>query len=267
MRARGLVFEHLDVTELPRVRHRPYVGSTTETYPAGRRIAAHWHDEDQLIYVSSGLVAIHTVHGAWVASPGRAISIPAGVEHEHRIFARTTLHVHAFDSDKNDLAGHTPEVIGVDALLHQILIAITGEKLPVPEIHNLTEVMRDRLRRSTLTGLQLPVPRDPRLIEACHLVQTELSRPRTLPELAKEISTSERTLTRLFRTEFGQTYPQWRTRARIYRAMIELTDGSSVSDVARHCGWATTSAFVDSFRQMMGQTPGAFQSTRRPSTQ
>lgn len=81
-----------EIPVLPEESHRPHAGARTERYPDGVHIAAHWHDEDQLVYVSSGLMAAHTGHGVWVASPGRAFLIPAGVEHEHRMYGNTLLH-------------------------------------------------------------------------------------------------------------------------------------------------------------------------------
>jgi AraC-like DNA-binding protein len=78
--------------------------------------------------------------------------------------------------------------------------------------------------------------------------------------LARAASASERTLTRLFRTEFGLTYPQWRTNVRVFHAMIQLAEGATVTETAHACGWATASAFVDTFTRTMGQTPGAYRS-------
>lgn len=106
--------------------------------------------------------------------------------------------------------------------------------------------------------LALPAARDPRLADACRLVEHDLSLPRSLPWLARRTGTSERTLTRLFRTEFGTTYPQWRTAVRVFRAMVSLADGATVTEAGHACGWATTSAFVDTFGRTMGQTPGAY---------
>jgi hypothetical protein len=54
------------------------------------------------------------------------------------------------------------------------------------------------------------------------------------------------------------TYPQWRTNTRVFHAMIELTKGATVTQTAHRCGWATASAFVDTFTRTMGQTPGAY---------
>lgn len=54
------------------------------------------------------------------------------------------------------------------------------------------------------------------------------------------------------------TFPQWRTRVRIFTAMIMLAEGATVTDTAHACGWATTSAFVQTFAQTVGITPGTY---------
>jgi len=69
------------------------------------------------------------------------------------------------------------------------------------------------------------------------------------------------TVGRLFREEFGMTYPQWRTRLRVFEAMVLLAGGASVTETSHRCGWATTSSFVDTFRRTMGTTPGAYRSS------
>jgi AraC-like DNA-binding protein len=56
----------------------------------------------------------------------------------------------------------------------------------------------------------------------------------------------------------GMSYPQWRAQARALHAMILLAQGQSLTDTASLCGWSTTSAFIDSFRRALGQTPGAY---------
>ncbi len=54
------------------------------------------------------------------------------------------------------------------------------------------------------------------------------------------------------------TYPQWRTQTRVLHAMIQLAEGASVTEAAHRCGFATTSAFIDTFTRTMGQTPGQY---------
>jgi AraC-like DNA-binding protein len=55
------------------------------------------------------------------------------------------------------------------------------------------------------------------------------------------------------------TFPQWRTRLRLYTALQMLADDVPVTVVAHRCGWASASAFIDVFRRAFGHTPGRHQ--------
>jgi AraC-like DNA-binding protein len=220
-------------------------------------IDRHRHDDHQLIYVSRGVVSITTAHGSWVASIDRALWVPAGTWHEHRFYGESSFHTVGFPTTKPPLSTETPTVIAVDGLLRELLVALTGPALSPEETRHIHALLRDRLRHATIQPLALPTPRDARLAEVCHLVESDLPNPRTLAWLAPRVNASQRTLSRLFRTEFGMTYPQWRTRVRIFRAMLLLAEGASVTETAHACGWATTSAFVHTFANTMGVTPGA----------
>ncbi|WP_280637384.1 helix-turn-helix domain-containing protein [Nocardioides sp. W7] len=66
-----------------------------------------------------------------------------------------------------------------------------------------------------------------------------------------------RTLSRLFRSDLGMTFPQWRTQLRLRRALILLAEHTPVTAVAHQCGCASTSAFIDVFRRTFRHTPGA----------
>ena len=243
---------------MSQIRHMPVAPTHAVSHAGGDVIEPHRHDDHQLIYVSSGVLAIRTEHGSWVASGERALWIPAGAWHEHRFYGPSEFHTIGFPADGAPLLPSvSPTVIAVDALLRELLIALTSTALSLGEAHRVRAVVRDRLRRAAVQPVALPTPRDPRLADACQIVEADLRQPRTLAWLARRVNTSERTLSRLFRAEFGMTYPQWRTRARIFAAMVLLADGATVTDTAHACGWATTSAFVHTFAHAMGTTPGA----------
>jgi AraC-like DNA-binding protein len=123
-------------------------------------------------------------------------------------------------------------------------------------------VVRDQLRRTREEPTMLPTARDPRLAAACALA-ADLSAPVALADLARAVNAGERTLSRLFRREFGMTYPQWRTRLRVFESMILLAGGTSVTEAGLRCGWGTTSGFVETFHRTMGRTPGAYRTHTR----
>lgn len=231
-----------------------------ESHAAGDVIDRHRHDSHQLIYVSTGVLAIQTERESWVVSHDRAVWIPAGVWHQHRFYGQCAFHTLGFAVAEAPLPDGSPTIVAVNRLLRELLIACTDDSLPAVESRRIRMVLHDRLRRATVQPLTVPTAQDARLADACRLVESDLSQARSLWWLAHGVSTSERTLTRLFRTEFGMTYPQWRTNIRLFHAMIYLAEGTSVTTTAHRCGWATASAFIDTFTRHMGQTPGTYRS-------
>jgi AraC-like DNA-binding protein len=239
---------------------QPHTSEILHRHHGGAIIHRHHHEYHQLIYVSTGVLAIHTEQGAWVASRDRAAWVPAGTWHEHRAYGLTSVHTVGFGPGAAPLPDTSPTIVAVDRLLGELLVACTEPGLPAAERRRIRAVLHDRLRRAHASPLTLPAARDPRLAHACQLVTADLGQPRSMAWLAQQASASERTLTRLFRSEFGMTYPQWRTSVRVFQAMIQLAEGATVTETAHACGWATTSAFVDTFTRTMGQTPGAYRS-------
>ncbi|MFD0252112.1 MULTISPECIES: helix-turn-helix transcriptional regulator [Streptomyces] len=237
--------------------------STWDHHPAGHTIERHRHLFHQLIYVSSGVFAVRTQEAAWVISSARAMWVPAGTWHQHRVYGSSRVHTFGFATDDPPLPGDVPTMVFVGPFLRELLIACSEPGLPLEEAGRIQAVIRDRLRRSHIQPLVLPAPQDARLAQACALAEDDLTQPRTVTWLARHCGASERTLTRLFRTEFGMTYPQWRTTVRVFHAMIKLAEGATVTEAGQDCGWATTSAFVNAFTRTAGQTPGAYRTTMR----
>lgn len=245
---------------MSQIRHQPIAPTSTQVRGGGDTIDRHRHDDHQLIYVSSGVLAITTEHGSWIASDDRALWIPANTWHEHRFYGRSRFHTIGFPARGRAplLDSEHPTVIAVDPLVRELLIALTGTPLTATETRHIEAVLRDRLRRITAQPVALPAAHDRRLADACRVVENDLRRPYTLAQLATLTHTGERTLSRLFRDEFGLSYPQWRTRVRLFNALVMLAEGAAVTDTGHACGWATTSAFVHTFAQSIGTTPGAY---------
>jgi AraC-like DNA-binding protein len=238
---------------------------------AGGGIEAHWHDRHQIVYAGRGVLSVTTEVGSWVAPATRAIWIPAGTLHQHRAYGETTLHTVGLQ--ENPLGLQTPSALVVSPLLRELILAHTsaqydeaaertdrGERAAEAdrgERGRLLAVLLDQLRRSPQRPTYLPTPRDPRLVALCELLKAEPSDGRTLTELGREVGASERTLSRLCKGDLGMTFPQWRTQLRLHEALILLADGESVTRVAHTTGWASASAFIDTFRRAFGHTPGS----------
>ncbi|MGA4837933.1 AraC family transcriptional regulator [Streptomyces sp. G45] len=248
---------------MPKIRHTPKAPTHLRVLASGERIDPHRHDDHQIVYAGSGVVAVTTDAGTWFAPGTRAIWVPAGTVHAHRAHGRLNAYFVGLPADDNPLNLDAPTVLTVTPLLRELIIEYTRAPDDTsPERRRLRAVLRDQLRASPQQPVQLPTPRDPRLAAVCALVHEHPADPRTLAALGAETGVGERTLSRLFRSELGMTFPQWRTQSRLFHALRMLADDTPVTTVAHRCGWSSTSAFIDVFRRAFGYTPGAHQ--RRP---
>src|SRR5579863_8552186 len=60
---------------------RSQITTLARDYPAGHVIPLHFHDRDQLVYASRGVMTVRTIDGAWVVPTRRAVWIPASLPH------------------------------------------------------------------------------------------------------------------------------------------------------------------------------------------
>jgi len=243
------------------IRHLSVAPTVWQQHAAGDVIGRHRHDDHQIVYVSVGVLAVQTAAGTWVAPSTRAVWLPAGTWHSHRFYGASSFHTVGFSTADAVLDTNGPAIISVTGLLSELLVACTDVALTGPERRRIRAVLRDQCRRLPQQPVSLRTPQDSRLADACLEVTRDLSVPKRLGELARTSGASERTLARLFRTEMGMTYPQWRNTIRVYQAMINLSEGMTISATAHDCGWATPSAFIEGFRSVTGQTPRTYQMT------
>ena len=246
---------------MPETRQRRPANTGFLSIPAGGGVDPHWHEQHQIVYAGRGVLSVTTEAGSWIAPANRAIWVPAGTLHQHRAYGETALHTVGLT--ENPLGLDAPSALVVSSLLRELILTYTSaedtgdDDGDADERQRLHAVLLDQLRRSPQRPTYLPTPRNPRLAAVCKLLQDDPADNRTLTELGRQIGASERTLSRLCRADLGMTFPQWRTQLRLHTALRLLAGGDSVTRVAHQCGWASTSAFIDTFRRAFGHTPGS----------
>ncbi|WP_228801082.1 AraC family transcriptional regulator [Nocardia cyriacigeorgica] len=239
------------------IRHQSVAPTRAQLLAPGEAIDAHRHDDHQIIYAGRGVLSITTSAGTWVAPGTHAIWVPAGTVHAHRAHGELELHLVGLAATDNPLGLHSPTVLTVGPLLRELILAFTRDTGDSPERDRLRAVLLDQLRASPQRLLHLPTPTSPLLRRVCALLADNPGDTRTLTELGREVGASDRTLSRLFRNDLGLTFPQWRTQLRLHHALVLLAEKTPVTTVAHRCGWASASAFIDTFRKTFGHTPGA----------
>jgi AraC-like DNA-binding protein len=229
--------------------------------PHGYHLESHSHPDGQLVYAAAGAFVTTTVNGTWVAPANRVTWTPPGFEHSHRFYGRTDARVLAVPPDECGALVRYPCVFAVSPLLREGILALTGRGARSPDAgQRLRAVVIDELDEIPEQSLHLPEPRDDRLRAVADRLHEDPGQNTTLAGLGRAAGTSERTLSRLFRSELGMSFHRWRTILRIHHALIQLTDGDSVTDTAITCGWSNPSTFIEAFTAVVGQTPGRYQS-------
>ncbi|MEV7023678.1 helix-turn-helix transcriptional regulator [Kitasatospora sp. NPDC093558] len=241
------------------IRHTPVAPTITHALAPGTGIDAHHHDDHQIAYAGRGVLAVTTHAGTWVAPANRALWVPAGTVHSHRAHGALELHLVGLPADANPLGLAEPTVLTVSPLLRELILACTRapEDPDAGRRLRLRAVLLDQLSVSSQLPLHLPAPTDPTLRALCAILHADPADHRTLAALGREVGASDRTLSRLFQTDLGMTFPRWRTHLRLYHALALLAEDTPVTTVAHRCGWSSASAFIDVFRRTFGHTPGA----------
>jgi AraC-like DNA-binding protein len=239
------------------IRHQSVAPTKRRELAAKEGVDLHEHDDHQIIFAGSGVLEVITDAGTWFAPASRAIWIPAGTAHSWQAHGPLTVHMVGLPASENPLALSAPAVLTVSPLLRELLLHRTAEaETSTPQGRRLHAVLLDQLRSSPLQPGQLPTSTDETLAKVCAALHRNPADSRPLAALATEVSVSERTLSRLFRSDLGMTFPQWRTQLRLFHALKMLAANQSVTATAHACGWSSTSAFIDVFRRAFGHTPG-----------
>lgn len=241
------------------ISYRPRGATDTTEHRGGSVIPAHVHGADQIVYVSSGLIAVTTSTGVWSATPDRAVLTHADMWHEHRVFGNSRVHaLELTDTAPFECGAGAPVVFAVDGLLRALLIDLTNARIPAALAGEAKALLVGLIAIAPPAGIRLPNPRDERLAIVCAMVEADLGQNIPLSALAAAVNVSERSLSRLFRAEFGATYPQWRSLVRVFHAAVALAEDRPVTDIATRFGWATPSAFITAFTRLTGQTPTSY---------
>src|SRR5215472_3351503 len=101
---------------------RSQITTLAHDYPAGHVVPLHFHERDQLVYASHGVMTVRTSRDTWVVPPLRAVWIPASVPHSitmSGVVAMRTLYL------KPRLVKTLPRsccVVNVSSLLKELIL-------------------------------------------------------------------------------------------------------------------------------------------------
>jgi AraC-like DNA-binding protein len=240
---------------------RSPIATLTRDYAAGHVIPSHFHDRDQLVYATRGVMTVRTGDGAWVVPTHRAVWIPASIPHTITMSGTVAMRTLYLRPRLAQTLPRTCSVVNVPPLLRELILhACTFPALrnTVRRQRHLIRVILDRLEIIQTVPLQLPTPSEPRAVRAAEILFADPSDRRPLTQICKAAGASRRTVERIFQENVGMTFGKWRQQLRLMRAMRLLAEGAKVTHAALESGYSTPSAFINMFRKTLGTTPACY---------
>jgi len=245
---------------------------TTDT-----RVVPHDHPWGQIALSTTGVVRLTVANGTYIVPPSRALWIPPGVVHAVTVLESAdlmTLYVHQRPGRCGPQVARVEEtawrqcrVLDVSVLLRALVLELnaqpdgTGPVLSASELQRekrLNAMIFDELRRALPVPLGVDLPVDKRLLALCEAMLDDPTRHATLDGWAHACGASARTVSRLFRSELGTSFVQWRQKVLLARAVSLAARNMPMATIAAELGYSSASAFSAMVRRSVGAPPSRF---------
>jgi len=236
---------------------------------ADTRVDPHSHPWAQVAMSSTGVIRMTAARSTYIVPPSRALWIPPGVEHVVTVVEDAeirTLYVHqepGCPGPNSIAAGSWAEcrVLEVSSLLRELVARLAGEPVEAPASERercLGSLILDELQRALPVRLGVDLPADKRLRALCEAVLDQPARCATLDGWARQAGASPRTVARLFRSELGTSFGQWRQQVLLAHALTLAARKQPMARIAAELGYASASAFTAMVKRSVGAPPSRF---------
>lgn len=222
----------------------------------------HSHPEAMLAWCYRGTVWVYLESTMWRLSPGQGVWVPPRTPHTAR-HERDAVGCYTYVPGEA-LTEHIDEVwrVVVPRAVQEMLLHLSIHDMPTDLRVRAQQVLIDMLEDPELSredgALEVPLPADERVRALVEAVLEQPGDPRTAQELFAQHGLHERTVLRVFTSEVGMSFGQWRTGVRMTSAARLIVGGTPVGIAGQMSGYETTSAFSAAFKGYFGSTPRQF---------
>ncbi len=208
-----------------------------------------------LLWQVRGHADLCVAGGSWHLGTGQAMWVPVGYRHSFTVGQNSVTMPLFFSSDVATTMTQ-PRLIPVSADLRTLMLAYSvSSTTAIKPAANLARQILTLLERAGLDHDMLPVPVSPAARSIAEALRRNPADTRTVEQLAASVFSSSRTIGRAFLTETKMTLQQWRIHNRMQVAANLLTDGVSLTAVARRVGYTNVNALRRAFTAHFGVTP------------
>ena len=247
---------------------------------ADTRVMPHSHPWAQVAISTTGVIQLTVDRGTYIVPPSRALWIPPGMEHAVTMVEDAEMRTLYFHQPRGrcgpaalgertaphgQAAWRQCRVLEASDLLRAVVreMPTTPDDGPPPNAatllreRHLSALLCDELARAAPVKLGVDLPHDKRLRQLCEAVLADPTRHTTLEAWAQDTGASQRPGARLFRTELGSTFTQWRQQVILAKAVSLAAGRMPVGQIATELGYSP-SAFSAMVRKSVGQPPAQF---------
>jgi len=221
-------------------------------------VETHAHSGPKLLWTSTATLAVTIASRDLLVPPGYALWVPGGVEHAVAALHAGEMSIITFAADHCLITWTEPTGVSVGPLLRELIAHLHRIGPQDPSRPHAETLMFDLLTPLPARDIHVSMPADPRVRAIADQLIANPADQRELAAWADHVHAGVRTLSRLFLSETGVSFAQWRTRVRIRAAIQHLASGASVNATARAVGYRKPSAFIAAFRRATGQTPATY---------
>ncbi|HBW62316.1 MAG TPA: AraC family transcriptional regulator [Comamonas kerstersii] len=238
-------------------------------------IMPHRHAWAQLAISTGGVIRVSLPDATYLVPPHRAVWVPPGVEHAVTLVETARLYTLYFLPEAcgggvqarwmNDAIWQQCRVLEASALLRALAVEMdtrSDQAEPLtPDLlereTHLSALLCGEIRRAPVIELGVRLPQDKRLKHLCEAVIDDPTRHETLEQWALDTGASLRTVARLFRSELGCTFTQWRQQVVLAKAVALAARRLPIAQIAAELGY-TPSAFNALVRRTVGMSATSF---------
>ena len=221
-------------------------------------VGTHAHPGPKLLWASTATLAVTIASRDLLVPPGYGLWVPGGVEHAVAALHAGEMSIITFAADHCPITWTEPTGVSVGPLLRELIAHLHRIGPQDPSRPHAETLMFDLLTPLPARDIHVSMPADPRVRAIADQLIANPADQRELAAWADHVHAGVRTLSRLFLSETGVSFAQWRTRVRIRAAIQHLASGASVNATARAVGYRKPSAFIAAFRRATGQTPATY---------
>lgn len=217
----------------------------------------HQHHKCQLVLALNGFVKCKIDDAIWIVPPDCAVWIPSQVPHSNQISKCADVCMLFVNPDVEGMPGNSC-TLSVTPLLRELIIHLTAQEQDYEKgssTDRLVMVLIEQLRAMQTEHYDFPIPSEPRLKAIATALMAAPEDRQTVAQWASQFAMSERTLSRLVKSEIGLTFGRWRGQLHIVLALQKLASGDSVQRIAEELGYESVSAFITFFKKTLGQSP------------